>query len=121
MTSLSLASAVLAQGITNPVISELGSGEGGEIVSGILSTVVTLLLVFGVFFCIIYMMVGAYGWITGGHDKARLQMARDQIFHALIGLIILFSVFALIKFLGVVFDIDLLNLQVPGVGTYGTS
>lgn len=59
------------------------------------------------------MLVGGIGWISGGGDKARLESAQKQITHSLIGLAILFSVFAIIKLVGSLFGIDLLKITLP--------
>jgi len=43
------------------------------------------------------MIIGAIQWISSGGDKASVEAARGKVMNAIIGLIVLFVVFALIK------------------------
>jgi len=61
----------------------------------------------------IMLLSGGIRWIASGGDKTRLEGARGQITHALIGLVILLSAFAIIKLIGTLFGVDLLNLSLP--------
>ena len=108
-------SPVYADGIVNPVIPALGTGSGTEIFGRLLSVVITALLVGGVLASLLNLVIGAYRWMSGGRDKAYLQEARERVFHAVTALIVLFSVFAIIRLVGDLFGINLLEITIPSV------
>jgi hypothetical protein len=114
-------SPVLAQ-ITNPAISEnIGTGQGSSILGRILGTVINLLLVGGVLTCFLFIILGAYNWIAAGGDKGKLQQAQQSIIQAIVALMILFSVYALMSFLGNLFGINLIELNIPTLTQTGSN
>lgn len=90
--------------------AKLGDLSVGGIVSGAISLVmVVVALVF--FFMLIW---GGLKWVMSEGDEKAVTSARNQITNALIGLAIVFAAFAIMKLIGVVFNIDLLgNLTIP--------
>ena len=79
-------------------------------VSGAISLV--LILVSLIFFFIL--VIGGLKWITSGGDEKKVAAARAQITNALIGLVIVFAAWAIMKLIGSVFGIDILgNLTIP--------
>ncbi|HUW21183.1 MAG TPA: hypothetical protein VMW41_00810 [Candidatus Bathyarchaeia archaeon] len=105
--------------ITNPAIGEAGSGEGAQILSRLISIILSALLIMGVIFFMTNFILGAYRWISGGHDKSYIQEARDRVSHAIIGLVILFSVFAIIRLIGDIFGLNLMKLSIPTISDVG--
>jgi hypothetical protein len=88
--------------------------DGAEIDPGknleqILSSVVGFLTILGSIFFIIYFLIAALNWITSGGDSGKLSSAREQMLHAVIGLVILVSAYAIIGIIGTVIGIDILN------------
>ena len=82
----------------------------GGMVSGAISLV--LILVAIIFFFIL--VIGGLKWITSGGDEKKVAAARAQITNALIGLVIVFAAWAIMKLIGSVFGIDILgNLVIP--------
>ncbi len=72
-----------------------------------------LLAALGAFF---FLIMGALQWITAGGDKEGVEKARKKITGALIGLIILFLIYALAALLQTIFGIDILgNLSIPSL------
>ncbi|HSA83431.1 MAG TPA: hypothetical protein VLF20_00910 [Patescibacteria group bacterium] len=65
--------------------------------SGIVGSVVTILLVFGVIIALIFLIIGAIRWITSSGDKAKLESARGTIVAAIIGLILAFSAYFILN------------------------
>jgi hypothetical protein len=113
---------ILANGITNPVLPEtLTSLGGAEIISRIISTILTILLIGGAIVSLVYIILGAYGLMTAGGDKSKMQENRERITHAVIALIILFSAFAIINLIGYIFGINLTGLEIPTLGGNGTA
>jgi hypothetical protein len=108
--------------INNPVLPpQYGTvGAGGSaasIFSGIIRVLVQFALIIGVISFIFMFLLGAFQWITSGGDKDALQKARSRISHALIGLLVLFSLYAVLYLLGAIFGINLVQLPLPGAIT----
>lgn len=79
------------------------------IVSGFLKfTLVIAALVF--FFMLI---IGGIKWIMSGGDKAQTESARNQITAALVGLVIIFSAWAILTLIKNFFGVDLFSLTIP--------
>ena len=87
----------------------LGQLTISSIVSGLIR--LTLVIVSLVFFAILVM--GGIRWITSRGDKQAVEGARNQITHALIGLAIVFVAWAIVRLIGNLFGIDILNLNIP--------
>jgi len=82
----------------------------GGMVSGAISLV--LIVVALVFFFIL--VIGGLKWITSGGDEKKVAAARAQITNALIGLVIVFAAWAIMKLIGSIFGIDILGtLTIP--------
>ena len=101
--------------ITNPIAPRL-SPLTGEAATGtfsdVLSSVFGLLFIVGILVFVVYFIIGAYQWITSSGDQKGVEKARNSIIQAIIGLVVLFSLFALLRLIGYVFDINLLQLDI---------
>lgn len=66
---------------------------------------------------LIYLVIGAFRWITSGGDKEAIGKARGHIVNALIGLAILALAFFITVLFGQIVGIDIINLPViPRLG-----
>src|SRR3989338_2478278 len=109
---------LLAQGrITNPVLnSKIGNLPGGSCPTGLQLMLRNLInIAFGIagiyFF---YMLLrGGYDYITSGGDKESVQKAQKRLTNAFIGIIITFSVFALLFIIEAVFGISIRTFNIP--------
>ena len=79
---------VYAQGIRNYFLPEaLGTGFGAEILNRLLSSLLTLVLVGGGLAVFLFVVIGAFQWITSGGDKLKIQQGitteahRHQLSH----------------------------------------
>lgn len=86
--------------------------EVPDIISGFVKFI--LILAGLAFFFIL--VIGGVKWIMSGGDKAHTEGARNQITAALVGLVIVFSAWAIIQLIQTFFGIDLLELQLPVAG-----
>lgn len=77
----------------------------GGMVSGAISLI--LIVVALIFFFIL--VIGGLRWITSGGDEKKVAAARAQITNALIGLVIVFAAWAIMKLIGSLFGIDILG------------
>jgi hypothetical protein len=101
-----------SSGITNPVLGKLGDLSGQEFFQKLIPALITLALVVGAIVFFFILITGAIQWISSGGDKQKLESARGKITSALIGLIILFAVFAIVKLIEGFFGISILTLDI---------
>ncbi len=117
---------LLAQ-LRNPVLpKEIGGGNpptavGGDATGLLVTRVMEGMFIFAFLIALIYLITGAIHWITSGGDKVGLEHARNKIIHAIVGLIVVASVFAVMtlvgQFLGLKFD----KLPIPTIPSTTTS
>jgi len=100
-------------GVYNPALKDLSDTSGPVFLQNILQLGIRLAFVVGAIVFFFMLLIGGIKWISAGGDKARLEGAQKQITHALIGLAILLSAFAIIKLVGSLFGIDLLKITLP--------
>lgn len=119
-----LTPSVLAQtqGITNPVIGDLGTNDPSASSGGRFIQYTVYLwrasITLGSLAVIAFFLLGAFEWITSGGDKTKVENARNKITSAVIGLVLLVSSFVLLSFLSKLLfagEFDLLKLTVPGI------
>jgi uncharacterized membrane protein len=115
----------MAQGnLCNPVLpSTLGGCDGGgqtggTIIGKLIGNIVSVVFILGFCLAFAYLLTGAVSWITSNGEKGQLEAARNKITHAIIGLIILASVYAIMtlvtNFLGLSTG-DGLTLPIPSI------
>lgn len=81
-----------------------------NILSGTIT--LTLIITFIVFFFIL--VLGAFKWITSNGDEKKLATARAQITNALIGVILILSVWAILNLIEILFNINILEgISIP--------
>jgi hypothetical protein len=61
------------------------------------------------------LLIGAVEYITSGGDKEAVEKARKKITSALIGLALLFSTYAIVRIVGDLFGINLLNFSIQTI------
>ncbi|MFH0863778.1 MAG: hypothetical protein V1858_01665 [Candidatus Gottesmanbacteria bacterium] len=107
------ASTVLAQSINLPQPALVPFTNIGSLITA----GVGLILIIATILAFLYLVWGGVEWITSGGDKAGLEAARNRITNAFIGLIIVFSAWAIIllvqQFFGVKFIGE--NIIIPSV------
>lgn len=81
----------------------------GTIVSGL----VRLILVIAALVFFFILVIGGIRWIASGGDKTQTENARNQITAALVGLVIVFAAWAIVKLIQTFFGIDIFSLDIP--------
>lgn len=81
----------------------------------IITTALNLLLIASALGGFFYLLIGAVQWITTGGEKEGLEKARKKITQALIGLAIVFSVYAVGFLVNTVFNVDIFHLCIPSL------
>jgi hypothetical protein len=87
-------------------------------VSQIISWAVTAILVVAGLIFFFMLIIGGLRYILSGGDKTATESARGQITAALIGLVIVFSAWAIASLLQAVFGFSILNLEIPGIASF---
>lgn len=99
--------------ITNPVLNSNLQGKTGlQFFQTFLPKLLTLGLIIGVLFFFFVLVVGAIQWISSGGDKNALEEAKHKITNAIVGIVILFSIFAILKLIENFFGISILTLDI---------
>lgn len=98
--------------ITNPVIGNLGTLTGVRFFQQFIPGLIRIAFVIGVIIFFFMLITGAISWISSGGDKGALETARSKITNALIGLVILFSIYAIVYIIEAFFGITILTLDI---------
>lgn len=112
--------------IVNPALnSSLQAQNGESFFEGLIPRLVVLGLILGTLVFTFVLFIGAIQWITSGGDKAAVEAARGKVISGLVGIVILFSLFAILTLVGNFFGlnltiIDLSVLRVGGGSSGGT-
>lgn len=110
---------VFAQ-ITNPVLNDPSIGANPEVyVNNIIQAIISIFLLVAVIYFIWHFVMSAYHMISSNGDPKKWEEAQKSILYAFVGLILVFSIFAILKFVGIVFGIDSLQqlqLTWPRIG-----
>lgn len=97
---------ILAQ-ITNPVLDDPSIGTNPEAyVNTAIQTIISVFLLVAVIYFIWHFIMSAYHMISSNGDPKKWEEAQKSILYAFVGLILVFSVFAILKFVGTIFGID---------------
>ncbi len=111
---LSFLSTLLAD---NTINLSLSSDSNFNTLSGItlpsiISALIVLVLIIAALVFFFMLVLGGIRYITSGGDKGSTESARSQITAALIGLVIVFSAWAIINLVKLFFGVDILNLTI---------
>lgn len=99
-------------GITNPVLGNLGDLSGTDFFKQAIPALIGYGFVIGTVIFLFMIIIGAVRWISSAGDKGALESARGTITNAIIGIIILFSLFAIIRLIQTFFGITILTLDI---------
>lgn len=105
----------LSTQINNPALSDkLQTYSGIGFVEKLLQNMITLAVIIASLVAFFSLIIGGIRFISAGGDKAQTEAARNQVTNAIIGLVFVFSVYALVGLLGFFFGVDLFffNLDV---------
>lgn len=84
----------------------------GDIVSALIQAILVIASILFFFM----LVLGGLKWVTSGGDKTKTEEARGQITAALVGLVIIFSAWAILQIIGAFFGVNLteFNLTIGG-------
>lgn len=126
LATLPVFSQVLAQGATTNTIRVNQAALGFYIpsFSTILSFIIKFFFVVAGIAALIYLLWGAFSWVTSGGDKGNVEKARDKIVNAIVGILLIIVVVAVVATLeqvvfkqalcfGLTCDVTLPNILQP--------
>ena len=99
-----------------PIDFTPGSGFGGLAnlqFAGLISGIITFFLIAAAIVFFFILVIGGIKWILSQGEEAKVKAARDQVTHALIGLVVVFAAWAIINLIAYAFDLKLSNLTFP--------
>jgi uncharacterized membrane protein HdeD (DUF308 family) len=104
-------------GINNPALGPglqdlAGSSDPVAFFNKLIPNLITISFILGVFFFIYELIRSSIQWILSQGEKEHVEGARRGIMNAIIGLIVLFSAFAVFKALQLFFGINLLTIDI---------
>jgi len=100
--------------IHNPVIPKTPKmEEAPAFLSQTLTNILTIIFISaGVTFFFMF-AVGGIKWIISGGDKEKIEAAKKQISSAIIGLVLIFLIFAVVNLIEIFFGVNLFNFSLP--------
>lgn len=103
----------LAQKVNNPALGPSYAGLTGVAFFGrLIPALIAALLVIGAVVFIFMLLMGGIGWITAGGDKSKIEEARERLTNAMVGILVLFSFFAILNIVECFFGIGLRQITV---------
>lgn len=100
--------------IGNPLAPKLSPNapeKGLEMLAAFIPMLLSLAIIVAAVIFFFVFLIGGIRWIMSGGDKAQIEAARNTIMNALIGLVIVLSLFAILKFVEQLFGISLLQIN----------
>lgn len=84
-------------------------GEAISLFNRVISIIIGVMTIAAGLWFIFQFMIGAFGWLTAGGDKAAVENAQKRITNAMIGLVIVVAAVFLIDLLGGLLGLEILN------------
>lgn len=84
----------------------------GLTITALVSGLVRLAIIVAAVVFFFWLVLGGIRWIMSGGDKAKTEEARSQITAALVGLVIVFSAWAIAQLINTLFGFNILELNI---------
>jgi len=102
------------EGIKNPLVTgKLSNLSGVEFLNKFIGFAISLGFIIAAVVFFFMFITGGIRWIISGGDKTQVEMARAQVTHAVIGLILTFFLFVVINLIEQFFGISLRQFNLP--------
>jgi len=91
-------------------------GELGKVtITKMIAGIISFLMIIASFIFFVMLVLGGVKWIMSEGDEAKVKTARDQVQNALVGLVVVFSAWAIMQLIEAVFGVDLFGsaLKLP--------
>lgn len=100
--------------IRNPLTPKLSPNvpeTGLEMLAAFIPKLLSLAIIVAAVIFFFVFLIGGIRWIMSGGDKVQVEAARGTLTNALMGLVIVLSLFAILKFIEVLFGVELLQIE----------
>jgi hypothetical protein len=84
-------------------------------ITGLISGAIRLLVIAAAVVFFFMLVIGGIKWIMSGGDKGKTEEARNQITAALVGLVVVFSAWAIATLIKTLFGVDIFNLEIKAL------
>lgn len=90
--------------ITNPLIenSDAIAANPGNYIDGVIQAVFSIFLVVAVVYFIWHFVMAGYHMISSQGDPDKWKLAQKSILYSFVGILVVFSLFAVLKFVGTI-------------------
>lgn len=88
---------------------------GDITIPALISAFIKFALIIAALIAFAFLIFGGVKWIMSGGDKEQTAKAQGTITAALIGLVIVFAAWAIIRLIEVFFGVTILTLEIPSV------
>lgn len=93
--------------IENPVLkTKVTQATSTSYVNSVIQTFITLLIIVGVLYFVINFILAAFHMISAQGDPKKFEEAQKSIIYSLLGITLVFIIFAILKLIGHVFGIS---------------
>ena len=120
-TIASTSLAVVSQAFAQTTITLQRPPVGVSSLSSLLNAGFRVAIIFAIIFVFAMLILGGYGWLTAGGDKAKVEEARGRITNAIIGLAIIASAWAIVTIVANFFGFDFNTFEIPSAAVEQTS
>lgn len=87
--------------ITNPALDPIvGAGEGETIIAKLLAAIINLFFIAGSVAVLVFFLIGGLAWITSEGDKGKMEIAKNRLTFAAVGIVIIAATYAILQILG---------------------
>lgn len=95
---------LLIADITNPVVSNSKkiSSNPSNYVNNVIQSIISIFMIVAVIYFIWHFVMNAYRMISSNGDPKKWEEAQKGILYAFVGIVLVFSLFAILKFIGTV-------------------
>lgn len=107
--------AAICNKLTDPTCSGLQTKHPDIYFNNVIQAVVDIFLIVGVIYFVWHFLTAGYHFISSQGDAKKIEAAQHEITYAFVGLAVIFALFAVLKFVGAVFGIDITNIQWPSL------
>lgn len=102
--------------VCNPIIEPGCIDKGSKIAespidytNNVIQTIITIFIMVGVIYFIWHVVMSAYHMISSQGDPKKWEEAQKSLTYAIVGIVVVLSIFIILRFIGIVFGIDSLK------------
>ena len=101
--------------ITNPALPKqnVTVENSTSFIQSFLQVAITMMMIIGVIYFVWHFVMGAFHFISSEGEDKKISEAKLEITWAVVGLAIVFAVFAVLRIIGTVFGVNLIDIKIP--------